>query len=134
MMSPDRSIVIFDGVCNLCNFWVDFLIKRDKKGLFLFTANQDQAGKEILETHGESAEDVRTIYFLEKDILYKESSAVLRVARRLPGLWPLLYAFIIIPRPIRDLVYQWVAKNRYRWFGQKETCRIPTEEERARFL
>lgn len=133
-MSLNSSIVIFDGVCNLCNFWVDFLIKRDQKGIFLFTANQDQAGKEILETHEESAVDVSTIYLLEKDVLYKESSAVLRVARKLPGLWPLLYGLILIPRPIRDAVYKWVAKNRYRWFGQKETCRIPTAEERARFL
>ena len=127
-------IIIFDGVCNFCNFWVDFLMKRDRKEVFRFTANQHQAGKQILQQYGETTSEVGTVYVLENEVLYKESNAVLRIVRKLPGLWPLLYVFVLIPRVLRDPVYKWVANNRYRWFGKKETCRIPTPEERERFL
>lgn len=132
-MSNNR-VVIFDGVCNFCNYWVDFLIRRDPKNKFLFTANQNEAGARILQEHGESAEDVGTVYFLEDGKLFKESTAALKIARNLPGLWPAFYGLMIIPRPIRDGIYQWIAKNRYRWFGKKETCRLPSPEERAKFL
>ncbi|MEM7367153.1 MAG: thiol-disulfide oxidoreductase DCC family protein [Bacteroidota bacterium] len=130
----DEKVIIFDGVCNFCNFWVDFLIRRDPKNKFRFTANQQKAGKAILLQYGESVEEVGTVYFYEEGQLYKESTAALRIARHLPGAWPLFYGFIIIPRPIRDLMYGWIAKNRYRFFGKKESCRLPSPEERAKFL
>ena len=128
------SVVVFDGICTLCNSSVDFIIRRDRKDHFSFTANQHEHGRKILEDHGEKPDKVETLYLLEEGKLYKKSTAALRIARQLPAPWSWLYVFIIVPRPIRDAVYGLIAKNRYRLFGQKETCRIPTPAERAKFL
>ncbi|MFN0203049.1 MAG: thiol-disulfide oxidoreductase DCC family protein [Bacteroidia bacterium] len=129
-----EKIIIFDGVCNLCNSSVDFVIRRDKAGIFKFTANQHEKGKAILAENAVPSDAVNTIYFYEDGKLYHRSTAALRIARHLPFAWNLLYGFIIVPTFVRDAVYNFIAKNRYRWFGEKSTCRLPTKEERARFL
>lgn len=127
-------IIIFDGVCSLCNASIDFIIRRDKKNRFKFTANQNEAGKTLLQEHGLEFEQVDTIYFYENGKMYNKSTAILRIARLLPFPFPLAYVFVIVPRFLRDWIYELIARNRYQWFGKKDTCRIPTPEERARFL
>lgn len=134
MQSPTRRVIIFDGVCNLCNGWVDFVMRRDPQARFQFSANQSEAGKEMLHEFGVGTEEVGTIYFIEGDQLYSQSTAVLRLLKALGGVYALGYAAMIIPRAIRDAVYGLIARNRYRFFGQKDTCRIPTSAERSRFL
>jgi predicted DCC family thiol-disulfide oxidoreductase YuxK len=129
-----EHIVIFDGVCNLCNSSIDFIIRHDKKQMFYVSANQHEAGAEILREHGLSKEDTTTVFYLEKGKLYQRSTAALRIARHLGFPWNLLWVFIIIPPFIRDGVYKWISRNRYRWFGKKDSCRLPTPEEQARFL
>ncbi|TAE61829.1 MAG: thiol-disulfide oxidoreductase DCC family protein [Bacteroidetes bacterium] len=128
------SIIIFDGVCTLCNASVDFVIRRDKKNQFQFTANQNEAGRRILEEQGIAPGDSETVFLFENGTLYQKSTAALRIARSLGFPWSLFYAGIIIPAPLRDAIYNWIARNRYRWFGKKETCRLPSPEERAKFL
>lgn len=131
-MEPSR-VVIFDGVCNLCNGAVDYLIRRDRHERLMFTANQDAAGQDLLAAWPEAAA-MDTMYLWENGELYDRSTAVLRIARHLPLPERLAYGFIVVPRPIRDALYKLIAANRYRWFGKKDTCRIPTPEERSRFL
>jgi predicted DCC family thiol-disulfide oxidoreductase YuxK len=130
----EKPVVLFDGVCNLCNGSVQFILKHDPKGYFKFAALQSTAGAEILKYFNLSTTDFDTFVFVERGKPYLRSSAALRVARGLSGLWPLLYAFVIIPAPLRDLGYRWVARNRYRWFGKRDTCMIPSPELKARFL
>lgn len=128
----DRPIVFFDGECNLCNGTVQFILDRDGAGRFLFAPLQSGAASELL---GEKAgTESSTMILLENGRLYERSSAALRIARHLGGLWPLAYALMVIPRPLRDMVYNFVARNRYRWFGKAEQCRLITPEVRERFL
>ncbi|GAB4420883.1 MAG: thiol-disulfide oxidoreductase DCC family protein [Bacteroidia bacterium] len=128
------KIIIFDGVCNLCNASVNFVMTRDKGRVFKYTANQHEAGQRILAEHGIGGIDVDTVLLLDEGRLYNRSDAALRIARHLGWPWRLAYGLRILPRGLRDGVYTWIARNRYRWFGQKETCRLPTAEERALFL
>lgn len=135
-MSHPQSIILFDGICNLCNTSVQFVIKRDKKEQFQFAALQGEFGQKTLEryTIEASGKAMDSFILLENDQLYTQSTAALRVARRLSGGWKLLYAFIIVPRFIRDGVYKFIARNRYRWFGKKDSCMIPSPALKARFL
>ena len=126
-------IVLFDGVCNVCNASVNFIIDRDRAGRFRFSSLQSDAGRALCAEYG-VPEDVRTIVVIENGRAYTESTAVLRVARALGGAWPVLYAAMLVPRPLRDLAYRYFSANRYRWFGKREVCRVPTPELRARFL
>lgn len=129
-----HSLVLFDGVCNLCNSSVNFIIDRDPEGHFKFAALQDESVQPLLSHLGLSTTYLDSIVLVQGEKYYRDSRAALRVARRLSGGWPILFSFIVIPRPIRDAIYRWIAKNRYRWFGKQETCRIPTPELRDRFL
>ncbi len=129
-----HPILIFDGVCHLCNQSIDFVISRDKRGQFRYTANQNEAGRRLLIEHGVDPDEIHSVYLLHDGVLYSKSTAALKVARMLGFPWALAYVFIVIPAPVRNLVYDWVARNRYRWFGKKETCRLPSPEERALFL
>jgi predicted DCC family thiol-disulfide oxidoreductase YuxK len=126
-----QGIILFDGVCNLCNGAVTFIIDRDRDAYFTFAPLQSDTARELL---GEEAERLESIVLVEDGKHYTESTAALRIARRLRGPWPLLYGFIIVPRGLRDRVYRFIAANRYRWFGKTDSCRLPTPELRKRFL
>lgn len=134
MEQVSSPVIIFDGVCTLCNASVDFVIRRDKKRQFRYTANQMEPGREILRDHGIDPDDIHSVYLYENGKLYSKSGAALRVARLLGFPYSLAWGFMIIPAPIRNWVYDLIASNRYKWFGQKETCRLPSPEERALFL
>lgn len=128
-------VILFDGVCNFCNSTINFLIDRDKKGIFKFAALQSEPGREILKKHNITTLTDFDSVILEKDgKLYQKSDAALEIARSMNGLWKLLYGFKILPKFIRDFVYDLVAKNRYRLMGKMDACRLPTPELRARFL
>lgn len=127
-------LILFDGVCNFCDRSVQFIIRHDRRGYFHFAALQSEAGQAVLAAYGLPQGGFDTFILLQKGRVYKRSGAALRVARNLDGLWPVLYAFIIVPPFIRDLVYKIIARNRYRWFGKKDQCMIPTPEVRSRFL
>lgn len=127
-------VILFDGVCNFCNGAVNFVIKRDKKAQIKFAALQGEAGMRIAAAYGLPPGDMQSFVFIEKGKIYNRSTAALRVCRYLKGLWPLCYGLIIVPKFIRDGIYNFVARNRYKWFGQKQECMIPTPEVRSRFL
>lgn len=129
-----EKIVLFDSVCNLCNSSVQFIIKHDKKGQFLFGSLQGNYGQETLRKFNLPTNEFNSFMLLEDGKLYTKSTGALRMLKHLGGAWSLLYAFIIVPKFIRDGVYNWVAKNRYKWFGKKEACWLPTPDLKARFL
>lgn len=130
----DSNIILFDGVCNLCNSSVQFIIKRNKKQHFYYASLQSDVAKEILLQHLEKKITLDTIVFIEKGNIYTKSTAALRISRYLDGLWKFAYVLIIIPRPIRDAFYDFVAKKRYMWFGKRESCMIPTDDQKKLFL
>jgi len=130
----NKSIILFDGVCNLCNGSVQFIIKRDKKQNFLFTSLQSDAGQELLLHFNLKNSDFDSIILIKNNKVYQKSTAILHISRHLPGLWKLNYGFIIIPKFIRDFFYTIIANNRYKWFGKKDSCMIPTTELQKRFL
>lgn len=132
-MGESDPVILFDGVCNLCNGAVQFIIKRDKSGKFKFAALQSETANKLLKNHP-VVQDLTTIIFLEKGKLYTKSDAALKIARGLGGAWSLVYFFKIFPPSFRNWVYDWVAKNRYRWFGKKDECMVPTPELKQRFL
>ncbi len=129
-----HPIVLFDGVCNLCNAAVRFIIKRDKKNLFKFTSLQSAFGQSVLQKFHLSDEPLNSFILFEKGKVYKRSTAALMVAKQLSGGWPLLYAFMIVPPFIRDAVYNFIANNRYKWFGKKDACWIPTRALQSKFI
>lgn len=126
------GIVFFDGVCGLCNTSVDWLLRHDKNQRLLYAPLQGKAASEQLSP--ERLSDLDTIVYFRKGKELLRSDAALYVLKDLGGAWKLLFGFIVIPRFIRDGIYKWVSRNRYKWFGKKEACRIPTKAERARFL
>jgi predicted DCC family thiol-disulfide oxidoreductase YuxK len=128
------GIILFDGVCNFCNSSVNFIIDRDTTNYFKFGALQSDEGQVLLKKHNQRTDSFDTLILIEDDYLYTRSTAALRIAKKLSGLWPLFYVFIIIPKFLRDPIYNLIAKNRYKMFGKKDTCRLPTPEERAKFL
>lgn len=127
-------MVLFDGVCNLCNGTVRFIARRDPGARFRFAALQSPIGRELLGVSALPDGALETLVLLEEGRLFVRSTAALRIARRLSGLWPLAYGAIVIPRPIRDGVYRLIARHRYRLFGRQETCMIPSADLRSRFL
>ncbi len=129
------AVVLFDGVCNLCNGAVNFIIDRDPGSHFRFAALQSEQAAALLAPLGRVPEvEPQSFILVEDGKVYERSTAALRIARRMRGGWKLLYAFMVVPRPLRDAVYRLVARNRYRMFGKAESCRMPTPELRARFL
>jgi predicted DCC family thiol-disulfide oxidoreductase YuxK len=113
---------------------VDFILERDRRGTFRFAALQSEAGQRLLRGFELPTTEHRSLFLVEGDRVYLRSSAALRIARRLGGLWPALYFFIVVPAFLRDLAYDFVARNRYHWFGKRDTCRVPTPELADRFL
>lgn len=127
------SIVLFDGVCNFCSDAVNFIIRNDRMRRFRFAPLQSETGK-LLRAEHDIGDEVDSIVLIEDDEAFTLSTAALRIAKGLGGIWQLAYALIIIPAPIRDWAYRVIANNRYRWFGKKEACMIPTPDVRERFL
>lgn len=127
-----EKIIFFDGVCGLCNKTINFLMRIDKRQNLKFAPLQGQTVQGRLPA--EIIEDLNTLVFYENGKLSNRTTAVLRAIKAIGGFWRLLYVFIIIPSPMRDWIYKAVAKNRYKWFGKHDTCRMPTPEERGRLL
>ena len=130
----DHPIILFDGVCNFCNSAVNFTLKRNTKAEIRFAPMQSEAGQKLLQQYNLPADDMESFVFIENGVAYKQSTAALKVCRHLRGLWPICYVFMIVPKFIRDGIYNWIAKNRYKWFGVKQACMIPTPEVKSRFL
>lgn len=129
----DLRLILFDGVCNLCNASIDFVVKTDKKRQFRIASLQSELGQFILETLDLPADDFDSFVLVDGGKVYQKSTAAIRVMSSFGGLWSLMSVFLLVPGFLRNAVYGWVARNRYRWFGKKETCRLPTPEERALF-
>lgn len=130
----NQDVLLFDGVCNLCNGAVNFIIDHDPKGQYKFAALQSAFGQAQLHTLGLQTTDFDSLVLLSAGSVYKKSSAALRIAGNLNGLYPILKIFLIVPPFVRDGVYDLIARNRYKWFGKSDQCRIPTPELRARFI
>lgn len=126
-------VVLFDGVCNVCNAAVNFIIDRDREGKFRFASLESDVGRRLCHTHG-LPEDFDTIALIDGGEAYTRSTAVLRIAKELDGAWPLLFSLVVLPRPVRDRAYRYFAAHRYAWFGKLDTCRVPTPDVRRRFL
>lgn len=128
-----EKIILFDGECNFCDHSVQFIIKNDPEGRFKFASIQSEIGKKLLNQIN-VPEDTDSFILIVKDRYYSKSSAALRICKDLKGFWKIFYVFLIVPRPIRDLFYRILAKNRYKWFGKKNSCMLPSPEIRNRFL
>ena len=136
-MDDAPTIILFDGVCNLCSGTVRFLVKRDRAARFRFASLQSDAARRICREHRlpePSAPDPDSIIVIAGGRALERSDAALAIAARLPYPWPLLGILRILPRALRDWAYRIVARNRYRWFGRSDTCMVPTPELRARFI
>jgi predicted DCC family thiol-disulfide oxidoreductase YuxK len=145
-MPADAPVVLFDGFCNLCNGTVQFIVDHERTPELRFAPLQSELAQELLESafDAEGARRIRegatgggdpdTIVLVEGTKGFTHSTAGLRIARRLRAPWSWLSVFVVVPRPLRDLVYRFIARNRYRWFGKSETCRVPTPELRGRFI
>ena len=131
---PPQALLLFDGVCNLCNGFVNFVLDHTAEEDILFGALQSEAARPYLEAFGVDPEALSTVVLIERGRLYTRSTAALRVLRRLDPPWPMLYALMVVPRPLRDRVYDRIAANRYQWFGKRDECRLPTPALKARFL
>ena len=132
--SQYTRVIVFDGVCHWCNFWVDFVLRRDGRGAFKFATLQSDEARRLLSALHLPRNDFRTFLLVERPRVYGGSTAALRIARHLPGIWPLVSLLLVIPRPIRDALYRFVARHRYRWMGKADACRTPAPGERERFV
>jgi predicted DCC family thiol-disulfide oxidoreductase YuxK len=132
--SDEKNIVLFDGVCNLCNGAVNFLIDIDQQQKLHFASLQSSLGQAVLQQQGMRLDELDTFLFMRGEQVYTRSRAALEVLRTVGGPWQLGYGFMLVPGFIRDAVYKMVSRHRYRWFGKLEACRVPTPELKARFL
>ena len=132
--SLPARIVIFDGVCNLCEFSVNFIYERDRKGKFTFTPAQSPLGQKLLQKYQINTDKLDTVVLVKHDRVYSRSTAAFKIAEELDPPWNTLQFFSWLPLAIRDYLYDWIARNRYKWFGKKESCMIPTKELKSRFL
>lgn len=130
----ENPVLLFDGVCNLCNHTVQFIIKHDKKGVFRFSALQSDFGKKTMAEYGLDVQKLDSVVLIYQNRAFSYSDAPLEIAKIFGGFWQFAYIFKIIPRFIRDAIYHWIAKNRYKWFGKQESCWLPTPELKAKFL
>ncbi len=134
MNNQPYKIILFDGVCNLCNSTVNRIIKNDKKDVFRFTALQSAVGMVMVTEHKIDTSQIDSILLIDGERSYSRSTAALKIAKELSGAYPLLYSFIIVPACIRNWVYDFVAKNRYKWYGRRDACMVPTPELKQKFL
>lgn len=130
----EKPIILFDGVCNFCNAGINFIIKQDKKSVFLFAPLQSKYGQRIAEQFHLPKKDFDSFILIDKGKIYNKSAAGFKIYGKLPWYWKWTQIFWIVPRFITDAVYDLIARNRYKWFGKKERCMIPTPEQRSRFL
>jgi predicted DCC family thiol-disulfide oxidoreductase YuxK len=134
-LPKDKKIILFDGVCNLCNSAVQYVIERDQKDLFRFAPLQSELGKKIINHIGIASQNIDSIILYEPGkAYYYKSSAAIEIARNLKGIITYSGIFKVIPSRLRDMIYDYVATNRYKWYGQKESCMIPTAELKSKFL
>lgn len=129
-----HSVILFDGVCNLCNASVQFIIKHDKKQLFRFAALQSAFGQNVVNKFNLADKNIDSVILLENNSVLLKSDAALRIAKQLGGIYSMLYVFIVLPKFIRNRIYDFIARNRYRWFGKQESCMIPTPELKKLFI
>ena len=130
----NNAIILFDGVCNFCNGTVNFIIRHDPNGYFKFGSLQSEVGQALLTEYGISQTNLDTLVLIEDGKVFLQSTAVLKIFQKLSGGWSILHDFIVVPRFIRDPFYDLFSKYRYSIFGKKTECRVPTEEERSRFI
>ncbi|MGA8855162.1 MAG: thiol-disulfide oxidoreductase DCC family protein [Christiangramia sp.] len=131
----NKKIILFDGVCNLCDGAVQFIIKHDKKDVFRYASLQSDIGRKLVDERGLDPSELDSIMMIDPGVAYyRKSTAALEISRELSGGYSLLKNFLFIPESIRDGVYDFIANNRYKWFGKKEQCMIPTPELKAKFL
>jgi len=134
-LPKNKKIILFDGVCNLCNSSINYVIDHDKKDVFRFVSLQSDLGKAIQDYLGIKNKSLDTIIlYVPDEAYYIKSTAAIKVMREFLGFWKLAQFFLILPSSVRDLVYNYVAKNRYKWYGKEDTCRIPTPKLKAKFL
>ena len=132
--SIDSKIILFDGVCNFCNYWVNFILDHDTQNIFKFTALQSEKGRELLDNFELPKDDFDSFILISQNNVYKKSSAAFEIAKQLNG-WPKYFASLrFLPLTFTDLVYDFIARNRYKIFGKKDVCRIPSKEEKSKFL
>ncbi|MBK7562390.1 MAG: thiol-disulfide oxidoreductase DCC family protein [Chitinophagaceae bacterium] len=127
-------IILFDGVCNFCNYWVNFAIKRDRKKKLRFTPLQGETAKRLLPEYTINPTSLSSVILIDNGKAYTQSSAAIRICKHLNGGWKLFYGLIIIPKFVRDFFYNIIARNRYKWFGKKDQCMIPPADWKERFL
>lgn len=132
-LTPSGAVILFDGVCNLCSGSVQFIIKRDPAAYFKFASLQSDFGQRHLKKLGLDQQSFHSIILINGDKVYQRSDAALEIAKKLGGGWPLFYGFKILPRFFRDAIYNLISRNRYRLFGKKDACWIPTPELKSRF-
>lgn len=127
-------VIIFDGICNLCCGWIQYLIRKDKTMKFRFASSQSEAGRKLMNGDYENDKMMESIIYIKENHYFRESSAVLEILTDVGGYWKLVAVLKLIPKPIRDKIYQSIAKRRYRYFGKRTTCLLPTPENKKRFL
>ena len=133
-MKNQNPVILFDGICNLCSGWVQFLIRKDTNMKFRFAPIQSETGQRLLHTVGLENSKIETVIYLKENECFRESSAVLEILKDLGGLWTFASVLKLIPGTLRDGFYRFIAKKRYRFFGKRTTCFIPTPENQKRFL
>jgi len=129
-----KEVILFDGVCNFCNSSVNFIMDRDPQQRFQFASLQSEAAHKLLGEHGEDPEQLDSVILIKQGQVFHKSTAALHIAKKLSGLWPVFFIFIIVPKFVRDFFYDLIAENRYKWFGKRETCRMPDPGQKDRFL
>ena len=132
--TKQKSILLFDGVCILCNGAIQFVITRDRKNKFMFASLQSASGQDLLLKFGLNISNFDSFVLVTNEHYYTKSTAALKVAQELGGMWQMLYIFIIVPKFIRDGIYDFVSRNRYKWFGKKDHCMLPTPALKEKFL
>ncbi len=134
LIPKGKKVILFDGVCNVCDSFVQFVLKRDKKGVFYFASLQSEIGQQLLAKHKVAVAELSTVVLIDVGEVYTHSDVVLEVSKDLGGIFKLLYPFKVLPKKFRNFSYDWFSKNRYRFFGKKEVCMLPEPEWRSRFL
>jgi predicted DCC family thiol-disulfide oxidoreductase YuxK len=129
-----NPVILFDGVCNLCNGSVLFILNRDPSGIFRFAPLQSETGKNLLSKFDLPNDKFDSIILVENNEYYLRSTAALKILQRLGALWKIVFVFMLVPRPVRDYIYDIVARNRYKWYGKRAECMIPSSDIESRFL